>query len=233
LDFRTQTINKFDHHVHFGQFHDVYYSPADIVQTLAKNGIRGAYVSSTTSCLNWTTKEEKDMILTHIHDEILESLHVGKRIGVDVVPLYWVIPKQIFEGTSIKTIFEDTPYRGFKLHTRVYNWNFRDNRNSNLMREICEYANEFEYPILIHTGLDDCDSPTLFSEFFSKYSRIKFILAHCKNTSAVIQMFSMYKNVYGDTSFCPEESFQLICKSGFRERMLYGTDYPISARNSN
>ena len=46
--------------------------------------------------------------------------------------------------------------------------------------------------------------------------------------NSIIKVFRKYNNVCGDMSFCPKENFTKICKYGFKNRMLFGTDFPIS-----
>ena len=54
------------------------------------------------------------------------------------------------------------------------------------------------------------------------------MVAHCKDSAPIIELFSKYKNLYGDTAFCPKDSFDAICKAGFEDRMFYGTDFPVT-----
>ena len=75
--------------------------------------------------------------------------------------------------------------------------------------------------------MDTVDSPKRFEEYFSKYKNVKFVLAHCKESATIIELFKKYPNVYGDTAFCPKESYDLISKMGFKNRLQYGTDFPI------
>jgi predicted TIM-barrel fold metal-dependent hydrolase len=41
-------------------------------------------------------------------------------------------------------------------------------------------------------------------------------------------MFRTYKNVYGDTAFLPEANLQKIIHAGFGDRILPGSDFPIT-----
>lgn len=53
-------------------------------------------------------------------------------------------------------------------------------------------------------------------------------LAHCKEAEAIIRLFSKYKNLTGDTAFCPADSYHAICDAGFQNRMYFGNDFPIT-----
>ncbi len=214
-----------DFHVHFGQFYDVYYQPATVIKTLAQNGIKMAWCSSTTS-LSWNSIEEKNYILTHIEEEINEALAMAKKFGISLVPLFRVSPKSI-DGKHIADIMACSNYKGFKLHPK-------DEENDNetfikaIMGEVCQYASAHLMPILIHTGIDSVDSPKRFEYLFSEYKNVKFVLAHCKAVNEIIELFSKYNNVFGDTAFCPEENYKLICNAGFENRIQFGTDFPIT-----
>ena len=217
-----------DHHIHFGQFYDVYYQPAFVISALAANGVKEAWGSSTTACLRWNTPEEKQYILKHIEEEIKEALCVAKKYKINFVPLYRVIPKLHLEGTSVDEFMSGAPYyKGFKIHPM--DDGFEDISSINaLMKEVCEYASVYQFPILIHTGEDACVAPERFERFFGAYGSVKFVLAHCKEAERVVDLFKKFDNVFGDTAFCPRESLSKIYRSGFADRMQTGTDFPIT-----
>jgi predicted TIM-barrel fold metal-dependent hydrolase len=41
-------------------------------------------------------------------------------------------------------------------------------------------------------------------------------------------MFRAHGNVYGDTAFLPAERYRRIVEAGFAERLIPGTDFPIT-----
>ena len=218
----------FDFHVHIGQFEEIYYSPHKIIEVLHLCGVSGAYISSTTSCIQWSNDKEKFLITEHIKDEFNEAIENAKELNFDVRPLYWVIPQRHFDGDKLEEIFRETEYKGFKIHPRAHEWNLSDERIKNLMNEICGFASIKKFPILIHTGICEFERPEKFEEFYKKYPEVIFILAHCKAVKSVIKLFSKYKNIYGDTAFCDFSSLKEINEAGFSERMLFGTDFPIT-----
>ncbi len=217
-----------DYHVHCGQYYETYYQPSNVIKALHGNGIKDVWISSTTSCISWESEEEKTYILQHIEDELKEAIEAAKRYGMNITPLYWVLPQRKQEGESIENIMDSSFYKGFKIHPKIGGWNLGSVLIETLMNEVCTYASKHSLPILIHTGIDESDSPAKFERFFGEYQTVKFVLAHCKNAEAVIGMFSKYKNVYGDVAFCPKESYEKICASGFIERLQIGTDFPIT-----
>ena len=218
---------KSDCHVHCGQYYEQYYQPASIVKALYNNGIKNAWLSSTTSCIEWSNQEEKEYLIRHIDDEIEEAVLTANDLGLNLTPLYWVIPQRHIDGEIVEDVIRYSYYKGFKIHTKVGGWDKDTAFTRKLFNEVCFCAEKYHFPILIHTGMDIVDSPKRFEKYFSNYKNVKFVLAHCKNTDEIIDLFSKYNNVFGDTSFCPIESYNKICEYGFSERMQSGTDFPI------
>lgn len=87
----------FDFHVHIGKFEEVYYNSHIIIKVLSSCGIKGAYISSTTSCLKWNTPNEKKIITEHIQAEFQEVKFTAERLKFDAMALCWVIPERYFE----------------------------------------------------------------------------------------------------------------------------------------
>lgn len=216
-----------DYHIHFGQFYDVYYRPAFVIAALAANGVKKVWGSSTTACLRWNTLSEKQYILSHIEEEIKEALFAASKYAMDFAPLYRVIPRLHSEGTSIEEVMNSSFYKGFKIHP--LDEGFENEASSDmLMEEVCKYASAHRFPILVHTGEDACVDPERFEKFFGIYKNVKFVLAHCKEVEKVISLFNRHNNVFGDTAFCPYESYHKICECGYKRRMQFGTDFPIT-----
>lgn len=214
--------------MHIGQFEECYYNPYKVIKVLASCGVIGAYVSSTTSCIEWSNPSEKELIIEHIRNEFIELESSATLLKFDARPLCWIIPQRYFEGESIRSVFEESMYKGFKIHPRVHKWDLSDSRVCSLMDEICQCAEEKSFPIFIHTGICDFERPEKFEEWYRRYSRVTFVLAHCKNTNSVIEMFKKYGNVHGDVSFCSLDSFLQISESGFSDRLLFGSDFPVT-----
>lgn len=217
-----------DYHVHCGQYFDNYYQPATIIKCLYNNGIKNAWISSTTSCIDWSNSEEKEYLINHVNDEIQEAVLTAKDLNMNLIPLYWVVPRRHMEGETIEDILINSYYKGFKIHTKVGEWQFDTIDIMRLFEEVCLCAQKYNIPILIHTGVDSTDSPKRFEKFFAKYNSVKFVLAHCKDSEAIISILKKYNNVYGDISFCPEASFSKICEYGLKSRILFATDFPVS-----
>lgn len=82
--------HNFDYHIHIGQFYNEYYEPHKVIEVLKKNGLRGCWFSSLSTCLTWSNGFEKTYITNHIDDEIKEALETAKELDFDAKALYWV-----------------------------------------------------------------------------------------------------------------------------------------------
>ena len=72
------------------------------------------------------------------------------------------------------------------------------------------------------------DRPYLFESWFKQFPDVEVHLAHCKDSAPIIDLFTKYKNLFGDTAFCPTDSYGEICDAGFKNRMFFGSDFPIT-----
>lgn len=217
---------KFDHHIHIGQFRENYFQPHLVIKELASKGIKGCWFSSTTSAMSWSCQKEKIEIIKHIQDEINEALEASKKVKMKALPLYWVVPQRHREGESIEAVMEEMPYFGFKIHPRAHNWNPEDPFINQLLHKICKYAEEKNCPVVFHTG-EDMDHPQQFLPYFKEYPQTSFVLAHCRPWQYVLEIIEQNSNVKGDTSFVSPEIQNKFIERGLGNRLLYGSDYPI------
>lgn len=213
---------SFDCHVHFGQYHHLYYQPSLVVKALHRNGVRRAWVSSTTACIAPESSDEARYLSRHIDEEMQEALAEAGKCGMTLVPLYWAVPERYHDLNKV----DGSMYAGFKIHPKIGEWGSEN--GSKLLRDVCVCASRKNFPVLIHTGVDDVDSPARFEKNFAEYPDVTFVLAHCRNAREIIRLFGKYDNLFGDTAFCPAEDHENICLAGFRSRMLWGTDFPIT-----
>lgn len=223
----------FDSHIHIGQFKEIYYYPWKVIQVLDKYGVKGAYVSSTTSCIDWDDQFEKKYILNHIGEEFDEFTYFAEKLNFDARPLCWIIPRRFLEGDSIEQIMNESHYAGFKIHPRAHRWDVKNDKICMLMDEICEYADLHNLPVWIHTGLCDFESPLKFEKWYKTYPNVVFVMAHCKAECQVLELFKKYDNVYGDVAFFPVSSMGKFIYHGYGNRLLFGTDFPITTSFDN
>jgi predicted TIM-barrel fold metal-dependent hydrolase len=210
-----------DNHVHIGYFQDEYYDPLDIVNIVMESGMESLSFSSTTSC-------RKNIMYWEVENEIKRLL---ARVGwnADIVsPYFWFAPGYISRRTRIERFFDTIPYKGVKLHSLAHEWNFDYSLHFEALSGLFDYAGGNGLPALIHTGNSGVDNADRFERFFGDFSRVKFILAHCRPLDATIKMLQKYDNVWCDTAFAPDADIEKIIQAGYKNRIIFGTDFPIT-----
>lgn len=208
-----------DSHIHIGQWLDTYYCPLEILRIVAEQGVKSCAYSSTTS-------GEKNLRYSKIEKEISSAAKTYSPSKFK--PYFWYIQPYIKSGITAKNAFENLPYKGIKLHPKLYPWDFKNKTHLKALHSLFGYASENKLPVLIHTGPESITKPELFEPFFIEYPSVKFTLAHCRPVYESIAMFALYKNVYGDTAFLPKEDLQKIKKAGFANRIILGSDFPLT-----
>jgi predicted TIM-barrel fold metal-dependent hydrolase len=209
----------FDHHIHIGQFEEMYYDPLEILQIVVDSGVSGCIYSSTTSGKDGVKYNE-------IRKEI--ELTLSRFPHETFKPYLWYVPSYKNEGITIEKAMNDLPYQGIKIHPVANDWDRTVPGNDRILHDLFEYADEYRIPILIHTGPNGVDAPNTFEDFFVKYSKVKYVIAHCRPIEDAIKILIKYDNVFGDTSFVPEEWMIKLVQSGLKDKIYTGSDFPIT-----
>jgi predicted TIM-barrel fold metal-dependent hydrolase len=97
-----------------------------------------------------------------------------------------------------------------------------------ILHSLFDYAMKNNLPILIHTGHSGVDCANRFEHFMDEYSGTKCILAHCRPLDVTIEMLQKYDNVYCDTAFAPRMDVRKIVSCGFKDKIIFGSDFPIT-----
>ena len=215
-----------DIHTHIGQFYNTYYDFHSVFTALKNNGITETTFAYLTPL--FTESNPAIDFYNAMTQETKDALEFAKKIGLKVNPLYWIDPMVLFGGIKLDSIMKDLDYKGLVVHPFLNDWNPADEKKSNLLTQVFEFANSNGYEIYFHTGCSEKDNPLQFEKWFHDFPEVKVHLAHCKDPEPIIQLFSKYENLVGDTAFCPEDSYKAICDAGFKDRMFFGTDFPIS-----
>jgi len=210
-----------DNHIHFGQFKDVYYDPFEITDTVFSLGITGMSFSTTSSC-------KEGVLYTEIENEIRDFLSQISYSAETIRAYFWYIPDYIKQNIAIESAFNEIPYKGIKIHPLAHKWDFKNALHLNALYSLFSYASENNLPVLIHTGYSDVDSADRFERFIKEFGNVKCILAHCRPLDITIKMLSKYKNAYCDTAFVSEEEIMNIVSAGFKNKIIYGSDFPIT-----
>lgn len=220
---RYDDLKTHDFHTHIGQYWNTYYDWHDVFSCLIANGISG------TTCAYLTPKFDDMKTAVEFHHAVVEEWHTALKfassIKLEVKPLWWADPLVLRSGLSVSDAFFELPFAGIALHPRLHDWT---KENSSLTDAIFEFAKGQDIPLFIHTGLSEDDSPYLFEPWFKQFPDVEVHLAHCKDSAPIIDLFTKYKNLFGDTAFCPIDSYGEICDAGFKNRMFFGSDFPIT-----
>lgn len=224
---------NFDHHVHIGQYVDTYYNAKDVFSALKANNMMSCFFVSTTSCkpLGIDNTQEAIDLYKKTTVEIKEALVEAKKINFNAVPLYWVVPLIIKAGITLEEAFSDIQYKGLVIHPRAHNWDPYDKERSAYLDNVFEFALRSKVDVYIHTGDSKDDEPILYEKWYKNFPKVNVHLAHCKKLDQILELFSKYNNLYGDTAYCPKENIKAIEKKGFSSRMYFGTDFPITLWN--
>ena len=215
-----------DIHTHIGQFNQTYYEFHDVFNALKNNGIEETTFAYLTPLF---TESASALRFYKIMTENTKSaLNYAKEINLKANSLYWIDPMVLFGGMTLESIMQDLDYKGLVVHPFLNDWNPADFKRAELLTKVFEYASRENKEIYFHTGCSEKDNPMLFERWFMEFQNVKVHLAHCKDPEPIIKLFSKYENLVGDTAFCPQDSYKVICQAGFKERMFFGTDFPIS-----
>lgn len=233
-----------DYHVHIGQYCKAYYYADRVFSALKAFGTDELWFSSTTSCIYckesaaacvdpavYKAAPSAFDLYTGIRSEIRDALSAAKELGIRAHALYWVVPDIHFAkaaGITVARVMEETPYEGFKIHPRAQNWDIQDARTAALAEAVFAYAERYTQRILIHCGDDPCESPLLFEPFIQKHPGVTVQLAHCRPAAETLALLQAYPNTVCDTAMASTEAVSRITAAGFRGRIVYGSDFPIS-----
>lgn len=215
-----------DIHTHIGQFNQTKYDFHNIFKALKNNGVDETTFAYLTPL--FTDSASAIEFYKAMTEETKDAVEFAKEIGLKVNPLYWIDPMVLFGGMTLESIMEDLNYKGLVVHPFLNDWNPSDEKRATLLTQVFEFAEQSNFEIYLHTGCSEKDNPLQFEQWFSDFPQVKVHLAHCKDPEPIIQLFSKYKNLVGDTAFCPQDSYKAICDAGFKDRMFFGTDFPIT-----
>lgn len=219
----------FDNHIHIGRFFDIYYDAKTVFKILKDAGVIGFMYSSTTSGETVDSKDAALQLYQKIKEEIIDAQKTAASFNLNSFPLYWIIPlvHRFLPELTLKKAMSEAPYKGFKLHPRANIWDISEPFTRDLAESAFIYADQKKLPILIHTG-PDIDRADLFEPFFRLCTNGKIILAHCRPLDTTLRLLAEYDNVFCDTAFVPPEIVKQINESGFKSKVLFGSDFPIT-----
>jgi predicted TIM-barrel fold metal-dependent hydrolase len=191
----------------------------EILQTVSEAGIEKCLYSSTSSCETGIKyrqiEKEIEIAVKHFAPELMQ-------------PLLWFIPDYMEQKIAFDKAFNNLPYKGIKLHPRAHRWNLKNKQHLDCLHSLFGFANDNHLPVSIHTGEDDFEKPNFFESFFAEYEKANIILAHCRPLINTLEIFKKYDRVKGDIAFVSKENIQSIIDNGYKERLVTGTDFPVT-----
>ena len=211
-----------DWHVHIGQYFEEYYDYHNVFSAVKDNGINEIVLAYLTPRFI-DEKNAVDFFLA-VEEELNYAVQFAKGIELKVSCLYWADPL-VLKIITLEQIFSNFPYSGIAIHPIVHDW---VKLFPEMLSEIFDFSRKQRLPIFIHTGESESDRPIIFEKWFIDFPEVEVHLAHCKDSKSIIELFSKYQNLWGDTAFCPKDSYNAICNAGFQHRMYFGTDFPIT-----
>lgn len=208
-----------DYHIHFGSYNsDVRYESIQVFSALKTNHVSECWCAFLTPKLECAS-DSLDFYFYSLKEQEKarkESLSMNLLCNF----LFWIDPL-LLSKERIESLYGLFPYKGIAIHP-FHNW------SNKTLNEVCMFASFNRIPLFIHTGTSEYEHPSRFVHLIDNYKSILFHLAHCKEPEPIIKIFEKNTNVCGDVAFCSKESYREICQRGFRERMRFGTDFPIT-----
>jgi uncharacterized protein len=204
-----------DSHIHVGRFFESYYSPEYISLFIKTMNIEKALVSSTTTC-----EEDYSKVISEIHQ--LSKLSEGK-----VLPILWITPEMLKNNNLFYMLEAKIDWKCIKIHGLIHNWP----HNGKLLQQVIDIAIEMQVPILVHSGgSKKCDAGS-YSRVIKQHPNQIFILAHGRPVDEAMSVLKKSPNAHVDTAFMPLEDIKLLVDNGFEDKILFGTDFPITIHN--
>lgn len=206
-------MRVFDSHIHIGQFYSQYISPKELRVFLGSVGVERFAASSTTIC-----EGNYDRV-------IAETKELTDICGSRFLPVLWVTPPMLKDGSMFKLMDSSIRWRCLKIHPQLHPkaWG----NDSHEMKWVVSMASVLQMPLLIHTGEMPGCYPRLYEQWIAEFPDVTFILAHGRPINNTIELMKTYPNVWCDTAFMPTDNIVKLCDKRLSNRVLWGTDYPI------
>lgn len=203
-----------DFHIHFGQFYDIYTSPAELLLIMDSVGVEHFASSSTTICAGNYNK-----VLAEMSELVLLAEN-------RVFPVLWIIPSMLRDGGLQRFLDSGIEWKMLKIHPQLNPTEWLCGGEN--LRIVVRLAKKMGLPLLIHTGEQSGCYPSLFERAFRYNPEVTFILAHGRPIQETIQLMLKYQNVWTDTAFMPKDVLRQLVDNNLSNRILFGTDIPIN-----
>ncbi len=199
-----------DIHTHFGQFYNNYYDPEQVIGNLIKLGVTQIGLMPT---------------LTKNGDNVFEShqvmLKIIEKYDKQIIPILWVHPKT--KKNDIYAMLNQLPYKILKVHGYFHDWH----KYPKSIQSLINIARQKQLSIMFHTGGRKESYAFSYKAICKNNLDITFILAHSRPVAGTINILKNCPNAYCDTAFTPISDIKKNIESGFEDKILFGTDFPV------
>ena len=220
-----QTI---DAHAHIFSKPTLKQSEEEILVSMKKYGIAFSLISNcdaaefssgaTDKVKNTTTLKCLNQVLTFVKKS-------PKKLGAAV----WIRPvKEKGPSPELKECVKRNRMLIYALKYHPYCE--RTPISSPLLEPWLAWAEEENFPIIVHTAEDEYSDVDFLVEVAKKHPKLKFVAAHvqlCSDNSKGFAAISSTKNIYGDTAWVPMKVAAKILRQVGPDRIMFGTDNPI------
>lgn len=206
-----EAFKAYDSHLHMGFISDnEVILPSDIKCFIKKQGVSGGAIMPT-AC-----KKGDDNFEFHIdlyNQAILEGFSL----------ILYVTPRIIELIKNQYTSLLDTiHFSGIKIHPDAVKYTQQD------LMMITKIAHLYKFPIFIHTGGKTLCEAMQFEKTIKLNPDILFVLCHARPANQAFYLLDTHPNVWIDTAFLPIEELINRVNSNNKERILFGTDFPVN-----
>ena len=203
-----------DSHVHLGDCRMCEYDNVedDVLHALEENGVSTAILQPFPNA--------NDVDAVHARISALSRKFPGRVYGIVSVNPH--SDAKIYRS-RVRKIIEGGGFVAIKLHTLGHAI-FPDSKDA---QEVYKIANEFDLPVMVHTGLTNFGEPALVVGPALRYPGVKFILAHSGWGGHVAQAIAAAKasqNIYLETSWISIDDKLAAINSLGAQRVMLGSD---------
>ena len=222
-----------DTHVHIGTGLGFHMTEEDVIYSINKYNIDYALVSNTEAASH---DHQRKLIPCELQKTQLQCLEraVGfarenkGRIGI----MHWVKPMEDITP-ELRNMIENNLdiIKALKFHPYHASCSFTSEES----KKYIHLAEEYNLPVVSHTGTGYDDNPMRLFEMAKRYPRTNFVMVHLglgSDNKEAIDLCAKAQNLYGDTTWVSTASaLEFINKCG-DDRLLFGSDSPIDGKDT-
>lgn len=223
-----------DIHVHIGSADGFNLSAEDVLYSMETYKIDYAIVSSIEAVEYYPDLTE---IPTNLQKSQLECLNdcikFARSNPSKIGAAFWFKPHTEKLTKEIKDTIQNNldVIKALKLHP----YYSKTSTDSPEVEEYLYLAEEFNLPIIIHTGGCDEAEPYTVYNAAKKFPKVNFIMAHMglgSDNSEAIKLISSLPNLYGDTAWVPIKSAISLIEKSSSKKLFFGSDSPIDGKDT-